>query len=113
MHIGFTTADLPQSSAITTALLSGDPGRSELIAKQYCQEAKLLSDQRGLKSFYCKTPKGIPLIVATSGMGAPSTSIVVNELYHLGVTRIVRVGTTGAIQSSIALGCHCDSGRLV
>jgi hypothetical protein len=36
-HLGFGRADLPQGA--TTALLSGDPDRSRLIAEQYLTTA--------------------------------------------------------------------------
>jgi uridine phosphorylase len=37
-------------------------------------------------------------------MGAPSTSIVVNELAQVGITSIVRIGTTGSIQPDVVPG---------
>lgn len=37
-------------------------------------------------------------------MGAPSTTIVVNELIQVGIKKIIRVGTCGAIQSQIQVG---------
>ena len=37
-------------------------------------------------------------------MGAPSTSIVVNELAQVGIKQIVRIGTCGSIQPSVKVG---------
>ncbi len=45
-----------------------------------------------------------PLISATSGMGAPSLSIVVNELVQVGISKIIRVGTCGSIQAHVLPG---------
>ena len=41
---------------------------------------------------------------ATSGMGAPSMSIVVNELVQAGITTIIRIGTSGSIQDHVRAG---------
>jgi uridine phosphorylase len=49
-------------------------------------------------------PNGVPLLSATSGMGAPSLSIVVNELVQVGIRTIIRVGTSGSIQAHIPPG---------
>ncbi len=37
-------------------------------------------------------------------MGAPSLSIVVNELIQVGIKTIIRIGTCGAIQNRIKIG---------
>jgi len=47
---------------------------------------------------------GVPVSVQTSGMGAPSMSIVVEELLRLGVERLIRVGTCGGIGRGIRTG---------
>lgn len=85
-------------------LLSGDPGRSEAIATSYLREPRVLARNRGLDAFLGLLPSGVPLVCATSGMGAPSMSIVVNELYQLGVRTVIRVGTSGAIHSEVTVG---------
>jgi uridine phosphorylase len=43
-------------------------------------------------------------VCATSGMGAPSLSIVVNELVSLGIDTVIRIGTAGSIQDSVRAG---------
>lgn len=102
-HIGFGKKDLGNSPP-EIALLSGDPQRAELIAKTYLQNARLLSDYRGLNSYLGYLPNGKPILSATSGMGAPSLSIVVNELVQVGIKKIIRIGTCGAIQPYISIG---------
>jgi uridine phosphorylase len=101
-HIGFGPADIP--SGTTIALLSGDPGRSELIATTHLAESRELARNRGLDSFVAALPSGAPVVCATSGMGAPSMSIVVNELAQVGITTIVRIGTSGSIQDHVRAG---------
>lgn len=101
-HVGFGSNDLADGTTI--ALLSGDPGRSELIANEYLSGARDLARNRGLDAFAAKLPSGAPVVCATSGMGAPSTSIVINELVQTGITTIIRVGTSGSIQEHVATG---------
>jgi len=101
-HIGFGAADLPDGTTI--ALLSGDPGRSELIAAEHLDSMQVLSRNRGLDGFVARLPSGAPIVCATSGMGAPSMSIVVNELVQAGIRTIIRIGTSGSIQDHVAIG---------
>ena len=59
------------------------------------------------KREYCTYLADIPgavLLVTSTGIGGPSTSIAIEELAHLGVDTFIRVGTTGAIQNYIAIG---------
>lgn len=102
-HIGFGQDDLG-SSPPSIALLSGDPERSRLIAQTYLQDVRMLSENRGLNSYVGYLPNGRPILSATSGMGAPSLSIVVNELIQVGIRQIIRIGTCGSIQSYIPVG---------
>jgi hypothetical protein len=85
-HIGFGRADLGENPP-TLALLSGDPERARRIAQEHPMLTfeKKLSENRGLNSYIARLPSGRRIISATSGMGAPSLSIVVNELAQLGV----------------------------
>ena len=102
-HIGFGKDDL-SSKPPTIALLSGDPGRAHLIAQTYLQDVRPLSRSRGLNSYVGSLPNGRPILSATSGMGAPSLSIVVNELVQVGIRQIIRIGTCGSIQAHVPVG---------
>ena len=102
-HIGFDRSDLG-ADAPRTVILSGEPERSHYIARTYLSDFKLLSQYRGLNSYLGKLPGGKSMLVSTSGMGAPSLSIVVNELVQVGIKRFIRVGTCGSIQSHIPIG---------
>lgn len=107
-HIGFGKEDLitqtQGNNLPTVALLSGDPDRATLIANTKLTNVKTLSEHRGLNSYVGLLPNGRPLLSATSGMGAPSLSIVVNELVQVGIRTIIRVGTTGSIQAHVPPG---------
>lgn len=102
-HIGFEIADLEDNQP-EIALLSGEPERTGKIANTYLQNVKLLSKYRGLHSYLGVLAPNHTVLVATSGMGAPSTSIIVNELIQIGIKRIIRIGTCGAIQPYIKVG---------
>jgi uridine phosphorylase len=102
-HIGFGRDDLG-SNPPTLALLSGDPERAYLIAQEYLQDIYPLSENRGLNSYRGRLTNGCPILSATSGMGAPSLSIVVNELVQVGIRKIIRIGTCGSIQAYIPMG---------
>ncbi len=80
-------------------LLPGDPNRATRVAEMFdggLEQSRLVNDHRGMLG-YTGTYQGKPVSVQTSGMGTPSISIIVEELLNLGVTRLVRVGTTGGI----------------
>lgn len=102
-HIGFGKEDLGNDPP-KFAFLSGQPERSRFIAQNYLKNAYLLSNYRGLDSYLGLLSNNLPVLAATSGMGAPSLSIVVNELIQVGITHIIRIGTCGSIQSHVLSG---------
>jgi uridine phosphorylase len=102
-HIGFGSGDLGDDPP-RIALLSGDPERARTIAQTHLSDVRMLSEHRGLNSYVGRLPNGTPILSATSGMGAPSLSIVVNELVQVGITKIIRVGTCGSIQAHVLPG---------
>ncbi|HEY9613781.1 nucleoside phosphorylase [Allocoleopsis sp.] len=102
-HIGFGRDDLGLAPP-TIALLSGDPERARLIAQNYLQDVVKLSENRGLNSYVGRLANGCSVLSATSGMGAPSLSIVVNELVQVGIRQIIRIGTCGSIQPYVPVG---------
>ncbi len=102
-HVGFGAKDLGTDPP-TLALLCGDPERSHYMAHTYLKNVKILSENRGLHSYLGTLKNQRSLLCATSGMGAPSLSIVVNELVQVGIRKIIRVGTCGSIQDYIPVG---------
>ena len=102
-HLGFGQEDLG-TNLPQIALLSGEPERSLTIAQTYLQNVRLLSEYRGLNSYIGYLANGQPILVATSGMGAGSLSIIVNELIQVGINQIIRIGTCGSIQPCVEVG---------
>ncbi len=81
-------------------ILPGDPQRAAYIAENFLKHARLINDYRGLNA-YTGTYNGTRVSVATSGMGAPSAAIVVEELARLGADTIIRAGTCGGIAKKV------------
>ena len=78
-------------------LLPGDPNRATRIAERFdggLEASRLVNANRGLLG-YTGTVEGVPVSVQTTMMGAPTTSIVMEELLNLGATTFIRVGTCG------------------
>ncbi len=84
------------------AILPGDPGRVEKIAK-YLDNPKFLSQNREYTT-YIGELCGEKVIVMSTGMGGPSAAIGVEELYAMGVDTFVRVGTCGGMQMDVKAG---------
>ena len=97
-------------------LMPGDPKRAQRIAELLMDDARLVTDVRGILG-YTGTVEGKPLSVMASGMGVPSAVIYATELYRFyDVQRIIRVGTCGGIPPYVkigdvivAIGAHAQS----
>ena len=83
-------------------LCPGDPRRATYIAETFFDEAKVVNEERGMLG-YTGTFDGAPISVQSTGMGCPSAGIVYEELTQLGATRLLRVGTCGAIGAGMAM----------
>ncbi len=84
------------------ALLPGDPERVPKIARTFDENAIELAYKREFRTWLGNL-EGKMVLVTSTGIGGPSTSIAVEELAQLGVHTFIRVGTTGAIQREIRL----------
>jgi purine-nucleoside phosphorylase len=98
-------------------LLSGDPLRAKFIAENFLENPRQYTAIRNILG-YTGTYKGKRVSVQGTGMGIPSISIYLNELFRdYGVRRAIRIGTAGALQPEaklrdlvIALSASTDSG---
>jgi len=98
-HLGLTKAML---DGATVAIVPGDPERVKRIA-ELMDNATFLASHREYTS-YVAYIDGKAVVICSTGIGGPSTSIAVEELAQLGVRTFLRVGTTGAIQANINPG---------
>lgn len=83
-------------------LLPGDPERTDLIASLW-DESRLVAHHREYRT-HTGVYKGVGISVTSTGIGAPSTAIAVEELLRIGADTFIRVGTMGAIQDNIRPG---------
>jgi len=98
-HLGLTAQDL---QGATLAIVPGDPGRVEGIAATM-DRYEFVASNREFTS-YIGWIDDTPVVVCSSGIGGPSTSIAVEELAQLGVRTFLRAGTTGGIQPDLEPG---------
>ena len=87
----------PHADVAERVLLPGDPGRALRLAHQVVDAPKMLNHHRGLWGYTGIASDGAPLTIQSTGLGGPSTAIVVEELIGLGARRLVRVGTCRAL----------------
>ncbi len=98
VHVRAEPGDFAES-----VLMPGDPRRAMYIAKNFFEDAKLVTEERGMLG-YTGTYKGMPVSVQATGMGCPSAAIVTEELIQLGAKDLLRVGTCGGYSPELRLG---------
>lgn len=96
-HVGLERGDVGRY-----VLLPGDPGRSARIAA-YFDDAREVASNREYTT-YTGTLLGEKVSVTSTGIGAPSTAIAVEELATIGADTLIRVGTAGATQNYLRSG---------
>jgi purine-nucleoside phosphorylase len=97
-HIGAKAGEIADA-----VLLPGDPLRAKFIAETYLENPICYNEIRGMYGF-TGTWKGKKISVQGTGMGQPSLSIYVNELFRFyGVQKAIRVGTAGAVSEAAKL----------
>lgn len=72
-------------------LFSGDPWRVEIL-KNYLENPKNISFLREFNT-YTGTYKGEQITITSTGIGAPSAAIAMEEMYDCGMEVAVRMGT--------------------
>ena len=93
----------PDGAFADVVLMPGDPLRAKYIAETFLDNAHQVTDVRGMLGF-TGSYRGRPVSVMGHGMGIPSCSIYTKELItEYGVTRIIRVGSCGAVRDDVKL----------
>ncbi|MBR3439075.1 MAG: nucleoside phosphorylase, partial [Clostridia bacterium] len=84
------------------AILPGDPGRTQLIAS-FFDSSEEVAFNREFRTF-AGTLDGERVLVVSTGIGAPSAAICMEELAKIGVDTFIRVGTCGGMQDNVLPG---------
>lgn len=96
-----THINAPMGAIADAVLLPGDPLRAKFIAENFLEDAKCYNEVRGMYGF-TGTYKGKKVSVQGTGMGQPSLSIYVQELFQFyDVQKAVRIGTAGAVSEAV------------
>ena len=96
-HIGLTPGQVGEY-----ALLPGDPGRVEEIARRL-NNPVFVEEKREFKT-YAGGLAGKRVCVTSTGMGGASAAIAIEELVKCGVHTFIRVGTCGGMQPDVLPG---------
>lgn len=83
-------------------IMPGDPKRCVKIA-QYFDNPVLIADNREYIT-YTGTLDGVKVSVTSTGIGGPSASIAMEELYRCGADTFIRIGTCGGMQTDVRSG---------
>ena len=82
-------------------LFPGDPLRAKTVAETYLEDVVCFNTVRNMLGF-TGTYKGKRISVMGSGMGVPSATLYLTELYDFyGVEACIRIGTAGGIADDI------------
>lgn len=88
-------------------ILTGDPFRvlkiAEKVKEEFGGRIEEVAWKREYKTMLCSVKKK-PVLITSTGIGGPSTSIAIEELAMLGIKTFIRAGTTGAMQKKIKPG---------
>lgn len=111
--------DLAPGELAGNVVIVGDPGRVPLLADEFLAEREVDRSHRGFRTITgVARETGQRVTITTSGIGTPSTEIVLNELAALNEfdfaarrrrdsfdpLTVVRVGTSGGLQPETELG---------
>jgi len=91
-----------QDDVADSVLLPGDPGRVETIVDAW-DDHEHVAEHREYRTA-TGTVDEVPITVSSTGIGAPSAAIAVEELARVGAETLIRVGSCGAIQADIDVG---------
>ncbi|MDR2729699.1 MAG: purine-nucleoside phosphorylase [Treponema sp.] len=98
IHIAAKTGEIAEA-----VLLPGDPLRAKFVAENFLKDPVQYTSVRNMLGF-TGTYNGKRVSVQGTGMGIPSISIYVNELFReYGVKRAIRIGTAGSIRKDVKI----------
>jgi len=94
----------PTAALAERALLPDDPGHALALAQALLEQPLMFNHTRGLWGYTGTAADGRPLTIQSTGLGGPSTAIVLEELCHLGLRSAVGVGPCKALSADLAPG---------
>lgn len=82
--------------------LCGDPARIGKISAKWDSFEEVCT----VREYTVHTGKkdGVPMTAASTGIGAPSTAFIVEQLANLGAHTLIRIGNSGALGDAVELG---------
>ncbi|MEE8557076.1 MAG: nucleoside phosphorylase [Myxococcota bacterium] len=84
------------------AFVCGDPARVDRIAAHW-KEVREVCSLREYR-IVVGEHEGVKLTAASTGIGAPSTAILIEELVKVGVDTLIRVGNSGGLAPGLEIG---------
>ena len=96
-HVGLKPGDIGEY-----VILPGDPHRVPKIAA-YFDEPEKIADSREYVT-YTGYLDGVKVSCTSTGVGAPSASIAIEELANVGAKTFIRVGTCGGMNPEVVGG---------
>jgi uridine phosphorylase len=96
-HLEVSTGDVADA-----VLLPGNPERVEKVTSTW-DDHEVVAHHREYRTA-TGTYEGAPISVTSTGIGAPSAAIAVEELARVGADTFIRVGSCGAIQPETDVG---------
>jgi len=109
-HLQITPDDMAGNDGLGRyVLIPGSPGRAKMIGELFDQSDGEIITPRHNDTYLGKVELAdggmLDVAATSSGMGAGSTEIIISELIAAGARRLVRVGTSGAVQyESVKVG---------
>lgn len=93
---------LAEGEMAPTVLVPGDPERVPVLASVWDEAEEMAHhrEYRSMRGVY----QGVPISACSTGIGAPSSEIAVNELATIGCNTFIRLGTTGGLQENMRIG---------
>jgi len=98
-HINLSERELEGAQHM---FIVGDPARTEAIA-QHLKDSQEIAFNREYRTFVAYIEEN-PVLIASMGIGGPSTAIGLEEFGKCGITTIIRVGTSGILNPRVKLG---------
>ena len=80
-------------------IFSGDPWRVNVV-KQYLDDPEVIAFSREFNT-YTGTYKGERITITSTGMGAPTAAIAMEEMYECGMEVALRMGTVMSLQDDM------------